>query len=47
MMINGAPIMSIYGCYKWTRKDKDSLPITRANNKEKIIEIGLFFVTIL
>jgi nicotinamide mononucleotide transporter len=49
MMINGYfTIMSIYGWYKWTRKvkDKDSLPITRTNNKEKIIGIGLFFVTI-
>jgi nicotinamide mononucleotide transporter len=49
MMINGYfTIMSIYGWYKWTRKvkDRDSLPITRTNNKEKIIGIGLFFVTI-
>ena len=49
MMINGYfTIMSIYGWYKWTRKvkDRDSLPITRTNNKEKIIGIGLFFITI-
>jgi nicotinamide mononucleotide transporter len=49
MMINGYfTIMSIYGWYKWTRKVKgrDSLPITRTNNKEKIIGIGLFFITI-
>jgi nicotinamide mononucleotide transporter len=48
-MINGYfTIMSIYGWYKWTRKvkDRDSLPITRTNNKEKIIGIGLFFITI-
>jgi nicotinamide mononucleotide transporter len=46
MMINGYfTIMSIYGWYKWTRKVKgrDSLPITRTNNKEKIIGIGLFY----
>jgi nicotinamide mononucleotide transporter len=49
MMINGYfTIMSIYGWYKWTKvKDKDSPPITRTNNKEKIIGIGLFFITIL
>jgi nicotinamide mononucleotide transporter len=49
MMINGYfTIMSVYGWYKWTRKvkDRDSLPITRTNNKEKIIGIGLFFITI-
>ena len=49
MMINGYfSIMSIYGWYKWSRKteDSDNLPITRTNNKEKIIGIGLFFITI-
>jgi nicotinamide mononucleotide transporter len=49
MMINGYfTIMSVYGWYKWTRKvkDSDNLPITRTNNKEKIIGIGLFFITI-
>jgi len=49
MMINGYfSIMSVYGWYKWTRKikDIDNLPITRTNNKEKIIGIVLFFVTI-
>jgi nicotinamide mononucleotide transporter len=49
MMINGYfTIMSVYGWYKWTRKvkDRDSLPITRTNNKEKIIGIGLLFITI-
>lgn len=49
MMINGYfTIMSIYGWYKWSRKteDSDSLPITRTNTKEKIIGIGLFFITI-
>jgi nicotinamide mononucleotide transporter len=49
MMINGYfSIMSIYGWYKWTKKsnDIDTLLITRTNNKEKIIGIVLFFVTI-
>jgi nicotinamide mononucleotide transporter len=49
MMINGYfTIMSIYGWYNWTRKvaDSDNLAITRTNNREKIIGIGLFFVTI-
>jgi nicotinamide mononucleotide transporter len=49
MMINGYfSIMSIYGWYKWTKKsnDIDPLLITRTNNKEKIIGIVLFFVTI-
>lgn len=49
MVINGYfTIMSIYGWYKWTRKvkDRDNLPITRTNNKEKIIGVGLFFITI-
>jgi nicotinamide mononucleotide transporter len=50
MMINGYfTIMSIYGWYKWSRKveDSDNLPITRTNNKEKIIGVGLFFITIV
>jgi len=49
MMINGYfTIMSIYGWYKWARKENDvvSITITRTNNKEKIIGIVLFFVTI-
>ncbi|MEZ7499000.1 nicotinamide riboside transporter PnuC [Flavobacterium sp. Arc3] len=49
MMINGYfTIMSIYGWYKWSRKvkDGDNLPITRTNKKEKIIGLGLFFITI-
>jgi nicotinamide mononucleotide transporter len=49
MMINGYfTIMSIYGWYNWVKKSIDSgnLPITRTNSKEKIIGIGLFFVTI-
>jgi nicotinamide mononucleotide transporter len=49
MMINGYfAIMSIYGWYKWARKENDTeiIAITRTNNKEKIIGIALFFVTI-
>jgi len=49
MMINGYfSIMSIYGWYQWTKKtnDKNILLITRTNNKEKVIGIALFFVTI-
>ena len=49
MMINGYfTIMSIYGWYKWARKgdNTDNLVVTRTNNKEKIIGIVLFFVTI-
>jgi nicotinamide mononucleotide transporter len=40
--------MSIYGWYNWARKgaDSDNLAITRTNDREKIIGIGLFFVTI-
>jgi len=49
MLINGYfTIMSIYGWYKWTRKTEDdnNLPITRTNKNEKLIGIGLFFITI-
>ena len=49
MMINGYfSIMSIYGWYKWARKENDTeiIAITRTNKKEKIIGIALFFVTI-
>lgn len=49
MMINGYfTIMSIYGWYKWARKENDSkiIAITRTNNKEKIIGITLFIVTV-
>jgi nicotinamide mononucleotide transporter len=49
MMINGYfSIMSIYGWYKWARKENDTdiVAISRTNNKEKIIGIALFFVTI-
>lgn len=49
MMINGYfTIMSIYGWYKWAKKKNDTevIAISRTNNKEKIIGIVLFFVTI-
>jgi nicotinamide mononucleotide transporter len=48
MMINGYfTIMSIYGWYNWSKKgpEKDTLVISRTNNKEKIIGIALFFAT--
>ncbi|NNT71307.1 nicotinamide mononucleotide transporter [Flavobacterium sp. IMCC34852] len=41
-------IMSLYGWYKWTSKSKEpKLQITRTNTKEKIIGVGLFFLTML
>ncbi|WP_396193354.1 nicotinamide riboside transporter PnuC [Flavobacterium sp.] len=41
-------IMSIYGWYKWMSKSNEpDLKITRTTNKEKIIGIGLFFLTLL
>lgn len=49
MMINGYfTIMSVYGWYKWARKENntDNVAISRTNNREKIIGIVLFFVTI-
>jgi nicotinamide mononucleotide transporter len=49
MMINGYfTLMSIYGWYNWARKDNetDSLAISRTDNREKIIGIVLFIVTI-
>ncbi|MCF8319699.1 MAG: nicotinamide riboside transporter PnuC [Flavobacterium sp.] len=49
MMINGYfSIMSIYGWYQWTKKsnDKNDLTISRTNNKEKVIGIALFLLTI-
>ena len=50
MMINFYfSIMSIYGWWNWSRKhpDKEPLPISRTNCKEKIIGIALFFLTIV
>jgi nicotinamide mononucleotide transporter len=41
-------IMSIYGWYKWSSKSKTpDLTISRTNSKEKIIGVGLFFLTML
>jgi len=49
MVINGYfSIMSIYGWYQWEKKakDKNDLTISRTNNKEKVIGIVLFLLTI-
>ncbi|MCC9072912.1 nicotinamide riboside transporter PnuC [Flavobacterium sp. F-65] len=49
MMINGYfSIMSLYGWYNWSKgtSQEDNLPITRTNNKEKLIGIALFCITI-
>jgi len=49
MMVNGYfAIMSVYGWYKWARKenDTDNVAISRTNTREKIIGIVLFFVTV-
>ncbi|MCV9929863.1 nicotinamide riboside transporter PnuC [Flavobacterium sp. LS1R49] len=49
MMINGYfSIMSIYGWYNWAKgtNQEDNLPITRTNDKEKVIGIALFLITI-
>ncbi|KAB1156112.1 nicotinamide riboside transporter PnuC [Flavobacterium luteum] len=49
MMINVYfTIMSLYGWYYWSKKDNNdtNLAITRINDKEKIIGIVLFFITI-
>ena len=41
-------IMSIYGWYKWTSsKNEPQLKITKTTSKEKLIGIGLFFLTML
>ncbi|WP_395063543.1 nicotinamide riboside transporter PnuC [Flavobacterium sp.] len=41
-------IMSIYGWYKWMSKSHEpDLKITRTTRKEKIIGVGLFFLTLL
>lgn len=40
-------IMSIYGWYKWSSKSKvPDLKISRTNTREKIIGVGLFFITL-
>jgi nicotinamide mononucleotide transporter len=40
--------MSIYGWYNWSKSktEEDNLPISRTNDKEKIIGIILFLITI-
>ena len=41
-------IMSIYGWYKWTNyKNEPNLKITKTTNKEKIIGIALFILTMI
>jgi len=50
MMINGYYfIMSIYGWYHWTRKKGDTIefPISRITNREKVISIIIFTLSIL
>lgn len=49
MMINGYfSIMSIYGWYNWAKgtNQEDNLQITRTDNKEKIIGVALFLITV-
>ena len=49
MLVNAYfTIMSIYGWYNWAKKDdnQQNLTITRTNNKEKIIGIMMFIITI-
>jgi len=40
-------VMSIYGWWNWSRKEKNEyiVPISRTNTQEKIVGVGLFFVT--
>ncbi|WP_456437534.1 nicotinamide riboside transporter PnuC [Psychroserpens sp.] len=42
-------VMSIYGWWNWSRKkdNKHVVPISRTNNKEKLIGFGMFLVTML
>jgi len=50
MMVNAYfSIMSVYGWYRWSKKDNaaDDLPITRTNAKQKAIGVLLFIVTVL
>ena len=49
MLVNAYfTLMSIYGWYNWAKKDENqqNLMITRTNNKEKLIGIALFIITI-
>lgn len=50
MMINAYYfVMSIYGWYIWTRKVNETqvTPISRTNNKEKLIQIFIFCTTLI
>lgn len=50
MMINGYYfVMSIYGWYHWTRKKGNTIefPISRITNREKVISIIIFTLSIL
>lgn len=40
-------IMSIYGWWNWARKKEGRpvVPVTRTNNREKLIGVGMFFLT--
>lgn len=42
-------IMSIYGWWNWSRKKEGEyiVPISRTNNKEKIIGFGMFSITVM
>jgi len=42
-------VMSIYGWWNWSRKKENTyiLPISRTNQKEKIIGLGFFALTIV
>ena len=50
MIINAYfSIMSIYGWFKWSKKENDTndLTISRTNNNEKVIGVLLFLITIV
>ncbi len=41
-------VMSIYGWFKWTNyKNEPNLKITKTTSKEKLIGVGLFFLTMV
>lgn len=42
-------VMSIYGWWNWSRKkdDKQVVPISRTNKKEKLIGFGMFIMTMI
>ena len=49
MLVNGYyTVLSLYGWYRWHKgKVGQDLPVTRTNDKEKIIGVFLFFATIV